>query len=155
MKILPIGCTVRAGRLETAVCLLRKMSSSTGSPVTSSHRRSKWSSSTMPLSCSTTLTPSLEKLFILSYSSPTFFSQENSKSGKGLREHMLETNLEGGARVPTGHGQECVGRVQGRGVHRRRHQQRHHFSCVSLSKLVLFLWSYLFSNPSRVRQITL
>lgn len=55
---------VRAGRLVTAVCLLRKMISSTTSPVASSHRLSKSSSSTIPLSCSSNLTSPFTLLLI-------------------------------------------------------------------------------------------
>lgn len=60
----PIGWMVSAGRLETAVCLLKKMTSSTTSPVAASHRWSKSSSTTMLLSCSNSLTCWLLKLFI-------------------------------------------------------------------------------------------
>ena len=58
----PIGCTVSAGRLETAVCLLRNMTSETGSPVASCHRWSRWSSAMMLRSCFNNRTFPLVKL---------------------------------------------------------------------------------------------
>lgn len=63
-EIVPIGWTVIAGRSETAVCLLRKMISSTSSPVTSFHRKSRLSSSTMLLSWSNILACWFKKLLI-------------------------------------------------------------------------------------------
>jgi len=63
----PIGCTVSAGRLETAVCLLRNMTSETDSPVASCHRWSRSSSAIMLRSCFNNRTFPLVKLSIPSY----------------------------------------------------------------------------------------
>lgn len=65
--IIPIGWTVREGRFDTAVCLLRNIVSSTTSPVSSSQRLSKWSSLMMLVLCLNSLTSPFLKLGI-SYS---------------------------------------------------------------------------------------
>lgn len=81
--LVPMGWTVRAGRLDAAVWRLRKMSSSTCSPVAASQRRSRQSSSTMLLWCFSRRTAPFAKL-----SNPAYIFREKIQ----IKRHRACTN---------------------------------------------------------------
>ena len=157
----PMGWTVRAGRFETAVCLLRKMISWTDSPVSCSQRRSKLSSFTMKLSCCNSLTPSFVKLLMFSSSYHmhidiimNMIDWLYDKTNKVITIRSLaKVYLEGGARVPARHGKKRFRWVYGCWVRSRRHHQCHHLSlsqicaitrCAQYRTLIFNFWANVY-----------